>query len=274
MDKLVISNLPRTVLFLGVALFAVGCSTYSIPGSQLVGQQNKNSCVDTKTGKAIPGCLTNGKATTKSTREPLRLQANKPVTRKTILTAKKTPIALTKQPISTIGVVASEAKMPKSQTSTMTKPLPITKPVIARPAPKVVTPTKPKPVTLHKETTRRLTLSGSTSFKTGSSSLNRTGKNKLADLARTLTGPNTKISRLLIEGHTDSVGAAAFNQVLSLKRANAVADYLASQGLVRSSMETVGQGESSPIADNKTKSGRAQNRRVEITATGTRQTTR
>ena len=79
---------------------------------------------------------------------------------------------------------------------------------------------------------------------------------------------------MLIEGHTDSAGSAAGNQVLSLKRANAVADYLAEQGLMRSSMETVGLGEGSPIADNKTKAGRAQNRRVEITATGSRQTTR
>jgi OOP family OmpA-OmpF porin len=65
------------------------------------------------------------------------------------------------------------------------------------------------------------------------------------------------------------------NQVLSLKRANAVAEYLAKQGgFARSSMRTVGLGESKPVASNKTRKGRAQNRRVEITATGTRQINR
>jgi len=65
------------------------------------------------------------------------------------------------------------------------------------------------------------------------------------------------------------------NQALSLKRANAVAEYLAKKGgFARSMMQTVGLGESKPIGNNKTRKGRAQNRRVEITATGMRRITR
>jgi outer membrane protein OmpA-like peptidoglycan-associated protein len=287
MEKTITKHLPKTILVLGISVFAYGCSSQSIsiPGGQLVGQQKKSDCIDKKTGKPIPGCIIGNTAgsTTKSKREPLRLLADKPkvpvVPRKTIIKAEKAPVVMTK-PASEVGVVASEAKIPT--TAVMTKPMVMTKPapvvqaqrVAPAPAPRVTAIPRPAPTKVQTETTRRLTLSGSATFKTGSSSLTRAGKAKLATLARTLKGPGTKVTRLLIEGHTDSVGAAAFNQVLSLKRANAVADYLSLQGLIRSSMETAGRGESSPVASNKTKAGRAQNRRVEITATGTRQTNR
>ena len=283
MDKTITKHLPKTILVLGISVFAYGCSSQSIsiPGSQLIGQQNKKDCIDKKTGKAIPGCLIDNKTTsTKTKREPLRLLADKSkepvVTRKTVLKADTTPAVTTQAPVAKVGVTATPAKMPTpavtTQSSGMTKPKPA--PIIPVPAPVVSTIAKPAPVKVQTETTRRLTLSGSATFKTGSSTLSQSGKDKLSALASTLTSSGTRITRLLIEGHTDSAGAAAFNQVLSLKRANAVADYLASKGLIRSSMETAGKGESSPIADNKTKAGRAQNRRVDITATGTRQTTR
>ena len=277
MEKSVISNLSKTFIFVGAALFMVGCSTYSIPGGQLLSQQKDMTCTDKKTGRPVPGCLTDGKVVTKPTKESLRLDSRKtqPPMRKTVIKANKMPVLATNTPMPTIGVVASEAKIPRPISSTITKPMIVTPPApTITPAAKVSVLPKPKPVTMPRETTRRLTLSGSTSFKTGSSSLSQAGKDQLAGLARTLMNPSTKVSRLLIEGHTDSTGAAALNQVLSLKRANEVADYLTSQGLIRSSMETVGHGESSPIADNATKAGRAQNRRVEITATGTRQTNR
>jgi OmpA-OmpF porin, OOP family len=70
---------------------------------------------------------------------------------------------------------------------------------------------------------------------------------------------------VLIEGHADSTGAAAYNQHLSQKRAEAVKDWLVKAGAPDASRyKTVGKGESEPIADNGTKAGRAQNRRVEI----------
>lgn len=142
----------------------------------------------------------------------------------------------------------------------------------ARPA---VKPVVRAPVKKPQSTLRRLTLNGSANFKSGSSRLTNAGQTKLLVLALSLQEGSTQISRLLIEGHTDSVGNAGMNQALSLKRANAVAEYLAKQGgFQRSMMETVGLGESKPVASNKTKKGRALNRRVEITATGTRRINR
>ena len=74
----------------------------------------------------------------------------------------------------------------------------------------------------------------------------------------------TDIKSIEVTGHTDSTGGAAYNQTLSEQRAKAVADYLATQGVSGSLLTTKGKGESSPIADNKTAEGRAQNRRVEL----------
>ena len=66
-----------------------------------------------------------------------------------------------------------------------------------------------------------------------------------------------------VEGHTDSVGRADYNMTLSQKRAEAVVEYLRSHG-VKSKLNAVGYGETRPIASNKTRAGRAKNRRVEI----------
>ena len=66
-----------------------------------------------------------------------------------------------------------------------------------------------------------------------------------------------------VEGHTDSMGSSKFNQKLSQSRAEAVVSYLGGHG-VQSSMTAIGYGEDKPIASNRTRSGRAQNRRVEI----------
>src|SRR5206468_3138880 len=68
-----------------------------------------------------------------------------------------------------------------------------------------------------------------------------------------------------VEGHTDSIGSDAYNQRLSERRANAVADYMEAQGISSSRITTKGWGKSKPVADNRTKEGRARNRRVEIT---------
>lgn len=67
-----------------------------------------------------------------------------------------------------------------------------------------------------------------------------------------------------IHGHTDSVGTNAYNQTLSVKRANAVLTYLTKKGVAASRLTAIGFGETKPEASNKTKEGRAQNRRVEV----------
>lgn len=84
----------------------------------------------------------------------------------------------------------------------------------------------------------------------------------MAALARSLERyPDSTVQ---IVGHTDSDGDAAFNQQLSERRANAVADVLLDQGVPFNRIQTFGRGESQPIATNLTPEGKQQNRRVEI----------
>ena len=94
------------------------------------------------------------------------------------------------------------------------------------------------------------------------------GKAKLDDLVGKLQGISLEV--IIAVGHTDSVGSDAYNQVLSTKRADAVKAYLVSKGVEKNRIYTEGKGESSPIADNKTKEGQAKNRRVEVEVIGTR----
>jgi outer membrane protein OmpA-like peptidoglycan-associated protein len=69
-------------------------------------------------------------------------------------------------------------------------------------------------------------------------------------------------SRLLIEGHTDNIGTEAANQRLSEQRANSVVDKLVSMKIAPNRLQAAGQGSKKPVADNKTETGRSQNRRV------------
>ncbi len=71
--------------------------------------------------------------------------------------------------------------------------------------------------------------------------------------------------RIEIGGHTDNVGNAASNLKLSLDRANAVKDYLISKGIDAARLTAKGYGMTQPVADNKSESGRAENRRTEVT---------
>ncbi|MCZ2407392.1 MAG: OmpA family protein [Burkholderiales bacterium] len=94
------------------------------------------------------------------------------------------------------------------------------------------------------------------------------GKAKLDDLASKVQGINLEV--IIAVGHTDSVGSDAYNQKLSVRRAEAVKAYLVSKGIEKNRVYTEGKGEKQPVADNKTKEGRAKNRRVEIEVVGTR----
>lgn len=71
-----------------------------------------------------------------------------------------------------------------------------------------------------------------------------------------------------IEGHCDSTGGDAYNQLLSERRGNAVKDYLVAHGIAAQRLSVVGKGESAPVASNDTEEGRFQNRRVEFHVAG------
>jgi len=94
------------------------------------------------------------------------------------------------------------------------------------------------------------------------------GKAKLDDLTGKVKGINLEV--IIAVGHTDSTGADAYNQKLSVARAEAVKAYLVSKGIEKNRVYTEGKGEKAPVADNKTKEGQAKNRRVEIEVVGTR----
>ena len=94
------------------------------------------------------------------------------------------------------------------------------------------------------------------------------GKAKLDDLAGKVKAINLEV--IIAVGHTDSVGSDAYNQKLSVKRADAVKAYLITKGIEKNRVYTEGKGEKQPVADNKTGAGRSKNRRVEIEVVGTR----
>ncbi len=90
---------------------------------------------------------------------------------------------------------------------------------------------------------------------------------KVSDVAKSLNAKEIKV-----EGHTDSVGASDLNKKLSEERANMVANYFKTNGFDKTQIEAEGYGFDKPIANNKTKNGRAQNRRVDIIITPDGQT--
>ncbi|WP_299672352.1 OmpA family protein [uncultured Polaribacter sp.] len=88
---------------------------------------------------------------------------------------------------------------------------------------------------------------------------------KLNDMVRVMS--NNPEANFVIEGHTDSDGTAPYNLKLSERRAMAVRDYLVAQGINTTRLEAIGYGEGDPIATNKTRAGKAQNRRVIVKVT-------
>jgi outer membrane protein OmpA-like peptidoglycan-associated protein len=103
-------------------------------------------------------------------------------------------------------------------------------------------------------------------FDTGKYTLKPSTQVSLAKVSGILQAyPGLKVQ---VEGYTDSTGSDELNQKLSENRAAAVKDFLVSQGVSPNNITSAGFGQNSPVADNTTVSGRAQNRRVNMVVSG------
>ncbi|MDH3387895.1 MAG: OmpA family protein [Gammaproteobacteria bacterium] len=107
-----------------------------------------------------------------------------------------------------------------------------------------------------------LIMPGNITFVTAGHDLNADFNQVLDSVILVLQEFNQTI--IVVAGHTDSRGSTEYNQGLSERRANSVAQYLLAKGVVAARIESVGFGENHPIADNSTEEGRSLNRRVEL----------
>lgn len=160
------------------------------------------------------------------------------------------------------------------------KPEPPPPPVVVTPPPPpppvVVAKPKPKPIPRPRAPVVQvlnLNESGGSNFATASAKLNGNARATLDDFVNRVKSSGVPASNITIVGHTDSRGSKKYNQGLSVRRAESVAQYLAGQGL-SGNMQVSGSGESEPVASNKSRAGRAQNRRVNIQVSGQKRVTR
>ncbi len=146
------------------------------------------------------------------------------------------------------------------------QPAPEVAPVVAMPAPLIEAKPAPVPVA------EKVSFASEALFDFDQSTLKPQGKAALDQLLGQLTGMDLEV--IVTVGHTDAVGSDAYNQKLSLRRAEAVKAYLVTQGVETSRVYTEGKGETQPVADNTTAAGRAKNRRVTVEVVGTRKVAR
>ncbi|WP_119286599.1 outer membrane protein OmpA [Azohydromonas sediminis] len=138
-------------------------------------------------------------------------------------------------------------------------------PPAAAPAPAPAPRPAPAPAAPVSE---KVTYAADTFFDFDKAVLKPEGKAKLDDLVEKTKGISLEV--IIAVGHTDWIGTNEYNQKLSVRRAEAVKQYLVSKGIEANRIYTEGKGETQPVADNRTREGRAKNRRVEIEVVGTR----
>ena len=155
-----------------------------------------------------------------------------------------------------------EKPAPQPAPAPVPAPPPPPKPRAPEPEKPKPAPEKPKPVA------EKVTFAADVLFDFDKAVIKPEGKSKLDDISNKTKGVNLEV--VIAIGHADSVGSDAYNQRLSVRRAESVKAYLTSKGIEANRVYTEGKGEKQPVADNKTKEGRAKNRRVEIEVIGTR----
>lgn len=105
-------------------------------------------------------------------------------------------------------------------------------------------------------------LSDTVLFDTGQFVVREPAQQTVLRIGRTLV--RVGLNEVRVYGYTDSVGSDTYNEQLSARRADAVAEVLVDAGMQRAGIQTIGAGKRNPVADNSTPAGRAQNRRVAI----------
>ncbi len=146
-------------------------------------------------------------------------------------------------------------------------PAPVAPAAAPMPAPAPAPAPVPVPVPVA-PVSEKVTFAADAFFDHDKSVLKAEGKAKLDDLIGKMGAINLEV--IIAVGHTDSDGSDAYNQKLSVRRSEAVKAYLTTKGVEKNRVYTEGKGEKQPVADNKTKEGKAKNRRVEIEVVGTR----
>ena len=178
------------------------------------------------------------------------------------------------------AVKASDGSCVRSAVgATLKECIPAAAPITIPPPPVVVIPPPPPVVVAPKPIPKplppivkvlSLNETGGSNFAFDKATLQPSAIDRLTTFSNEVKSSGVAPNTITITGHTDSIGSDAYNQTLSERRANSVAEFLASQGLNRAKMQVSGRGESQPVASNKTKAGRAQNRRVDINVSGQR----
>jgi OmpA-OmpF porin, OOP family len=163
------------------------------------------------------------------------------------------------------GALAAPAPAPAPApvATPVAPPAVVPAPVAPRAAPAPAPAPAPQPPAATK-----VTFAADAFFDVNKSVVKPEGKAKMDDLVSKIKDINLEV--IIAVGHTDSDGSDAANQKLSVARSEAVKAYLVSKGIEKNRVYTEGKGEKQPVADNKTKEGKAKNRRVEIEVVGTR----